>query len=123
MKDFPCTSCGLCCKGVGRAVNAAKDLLSQGKTDPYIFEVANFPHPFNSDGTCLHLKPDNSCAIYESRPDICNVATTWNKYHKDYISKENYFLSAAMLCNSMMVEAAIPDNFFIQIPTEAEFLL
>lgn len=25
------------------------------------------------DGSCCFLEPDNTCAIYEHRPDLCNI--------------------------------------------------
>jgi uncharacterized protein len=60
MKDkFLCSQCGACCR-----------------------EAANLGlMPDRGDGACINLQQDNSCAIYETRPDICRVIGT----KKDYI--------------------------------------
>ena len=54
MAAYPCTRCGACCRRV--------DL------------IPGFPEPARPDGSCSRLLPDNSCAIYETRPAICRLA-------------------------------------------------
>jgi Fe-S-cluster containining protein len=115
MGGFPCSGCGLCCKSAGRMVVIAKKLIQEGNQDKYVQEVADFPYSFDTGGACEKLV-NGQCSVYENRPDICNVEVTWQKHHSHGISKQNYFLSAAMVCNQMMADAQFPDNFFIQIP-------
>ena len=51
---FPCTSCGLCCQNIS-TVNELKE-----------FDLGN--------GICKHFNiNDNSCNIYETRPNICRI--------------------------------------------------
>jgi hypothetical protein len=52
MDSFPCNSCGACCRRV-RLIHPA--------------------WPARADGACVHLAPDNRCAIYENRPPVCRV--------------------------------------------------
>lgn len=89
---------------------------------PDVKEVASFPYSFDSKGACENLNPDNTCKQYEQRPDICRVEKVWEKYHS-HLTKEQYFQSAAMVCNSMMVQAGLDDRYFIPVPDNAEFLL
>ena len=67
--EFPCERCGMCCT----FCDLHADLMQ-----------------FDSgEGICIHLKntPDllAECAIYENRPDICNVEKTFkNKNETDW---------------------------------------
>lgn len=52
MAAFSCNACGICCKLV----------------------KAIYPNwPTRPDGACVHLTPENKCAIYETRPKECRV--------------------------------------------------
>lgn len=115
MSKFPCTTCGMCCKAVGLAVSNAKHMIANGENDAYVREIAEFPYDTDDKGTCVNLGPDNKCMIYETRPDICDVEKTWEKHHKAGISKENYFISTAMVCNSLIEVGSAGDNFFINL--------
>jgi Fe-S-cluster containining protein len=118
MSDFPCTGCGVCCKRAGRAVDIAKQLLREGNTNIYVQDVAAFPFPYDQTGRCSQLTDDNKCKVYKDRPLICNIKQVWVKHHQadGIISLDNYYLSAAMLCNEMMKEENVDENFFIQLP-------
>jgi uncharacterized protein len=37
----------------------------------------------SGDGLCKHLKSDNSCSIYESRPDLCRMEVIWKRDHSE----------------------------------------
>ena len=113
MSAFPCSGCGLCCKVAGRAVEAARKMVAEGATSPYIIEVANFPYHCSATGSCSNLAFDGSCTIYETRPDICKVDVTWEKYHKERVSKADYFKAGVIQCNSLILEAQLPDRFLI----------
>ena len=58
---FPCTKCGACCR---RA--------------PQTGWV-----PAAENGHCLHLQDDNTCGIYETRPQICRDYTTDDCEYED----------------------------------------
>ena len=65
---FKCDKCGICCKLIGG-----------------IPQLAAFDR---GDGVCIHLKADNLCAIYESRPDICNVEKMYTLFRDRMIEEE-----------------------------------
>jgi Fe-S-cluster containining protein len=115
MSKFPCTGCGLCCTKVGLAVSNARQMVADGETDGYIKEVAEFPHKTTDNGNCEHLQDDHTCAIYDTRPDICNIEKVWEKHHKDNISIQDYFISSAMLCNSLILADNADESFFINM--------
>ena len=66
---FACDKCGICCKLIGG-----------------IPQLAAFDR---GDGVCIHLRADNLCAIYESRPDICNVEKMYTLF-RDRMTEEEY---------------------------------
>lgn len=62
--SFPCNRCGACCKSIR--------LLE---------ETVSFDR---GDGVCRHFDDtQNVCAIYEKRPEICNVQLMYEKHYKD----------------------------------------
>lgn len=64
MKKLDCSSCWApCC----RAVDKVPEMNSYDR----------------GDGACRHLRDDNSCEIYDNRPDICKVEVMWQKLHGD----------------------------------------
>ena len=67
---FSGTKCGLCCRNIDQ-----------------IPELAAFD-PGN--GVCIHLTEDNLCAIYEQRPDICNVETMYQLHFQNIMTREVY---------------------------------
>ena len=95
---FNCTACGICCKSIGPAILRAKQLVEAGNADEKTAEIASFPFAYDSNGTCEKLLPDNTCSVYDSRPDICSVEKTWAKYHQEYFSIERYFSINELAC-------------------------
>lgn len=80
MEAFPCTHCGACCRRawmLGRAF------------------------PLKADGSCAHLRADNSCAIYAVRPAVCRVAGN--------------FAANARECNRMQAEDGLSETFRVRI--------
>ena len=65
-----CDKCGLCCKFCDK-------LPELNKFD-------------RGDGVCIHLKEDNTCAIYEDRPEICNTKKTYIKGYSKLFSEKEY---------------------------------
>lgn len=52
--------CGACC----RHVNIFKEMQQYDR----------------GDGTCIHLRMDNKCEIYNERPNICNGKYVYEHY-------------------------------------------
>lgn len=67
---FPCERCGICCKHI--------DLILQLKQ-------------FDSgSGRCIHLMNNNLCAIYDNRPDICNIEKMYDLVYRNHMSEDDY---------------------------------
>jgi uncharacterized protein len=74
--NFPCTSCGACCRHLPAA------------------------SPLNvGDGICRHLDPhDQRCAVYEQRPLICRVDELYRERLSTRLSARVYYLVQAQGC-------------------------
>ena len=83
--NFNCTLCGLCCATVGHAIKGC-----EGKTDALSLEVLAFPYATDENGRCENLGEDNTCKVYDHRPDICNIAKTYDKHFKSIMSEKEY---------------------------------
>lgn len=83
---FPCSGCGACCRRVGWM-----------PTD----ELAKHGLRADESGACTHLLPDNSCEIYETRPDICRVDV---QAQKEDVDINTYYRENIRLCNEWMDE-------------------
>lgn len=104
---FPCSGCGVCCKRVDRlAKENGIDKLSPD--DPLYF-----PYKHDETGRCENLLPDNSCAVYETRPLICNIDKTGEHLG---IKKEILHYNNIKKCNTMMAEDKIDEKFRIPFP-------
>lgn len=80
MKKFNCDSCGLCCVHC----NKIEELLSYDA----------------GGGRCKYLKEDNSCEIYETRPNICRV--DW--FHQNqypYMDWDMFCLVTEQACEAL----------------------
>jgi Fe-S-cluster containining protein len=111
LTDFPCTSCGQCCRLIGlhfdhsnpvyqNSPQAVKDLMD------------NFPHPINSDNSCSMLDENGLCSIYEDRPIICNT-----KYAPQLLNltKPQFNNYMAQSCNKLIDDADLDRKFLVQI--------
>lgn len=67
---FICDMCGLCCK--------------------HLEEIPQLKEFDSGNGRCIYLRDDNRCAIYENRPDICNVKKMYELYYKDLMDEDDY---------------------------------
>ena len=92
---FNCSGCGACC----RRVNI----------------LPNFPEPINEDGSCSHLQEDNSCAIYEDRPEICHVEKMYDKRHftMKELTRKEYYKENNRLCNEWIERDELDKKFLI----------
>ena len=90
---FPCTGCGLCCRAI----------------------VKRFPDwPRRADGeACVHLRHDNTCAIYQTRPLICRVDAMLRLSNRE--TKE-FYQANADICNRLQEEAGTDESFRVKIP-------
>ncbi len=82
---FPCVKCGLCCK----------------QLDPSQLKLLGLPEHPNQPG-CGNLQADNSCGIYATRPEFCNVAKGV-KYSG--MSREKWFEANWAECEKRIKEA------------------
>lgn len=86
--DFPCTSCGACCRRV--------------------YLVPQFPREWlQEDGSCIHLE-NNLCNIYNDRPDFCRVGNGIAMFD---LPEKEYMMLTATICNMWMEEDGIKDKF------------
>ena len=84
MNNFPCTSCGACC----RRLNLFPKQL-----------IEEYGLKHDNTGRCTNLMEDNKSKIYKDRPQICVVD------HKKYnVDSEFYYKVVANTCNMWMDE-------------------
>lgn len=88
MENFPCTSCGSCCRRVGLTNLFPKEWVK-------------------ADNSCINLSFDNKCLIYDTRPNICRIQ---DGTHLG-IDKLTYWKYNAEICNIWMKEDLITDKF------------
>lgn len=88
MEKYPCIECGLCCRRVDRAVEAAKEL-----------GLGDFPYKWDETGRCEMLSDTNRCTVYETRPLICNIDAMIERFDLD--KKEFYKLNGSA-CNEFL---------------------
>lgn len=90
MSDFPCTGCGQCCKQIYGV------LIEDG----FALE----------DGSCKHLQPDNSCGIYETRPDVCRMSEL-KAQRSPELTDEEFHQQRANTCNRLQEYEGVPIEF------------
>jgi Fe-S-cluster containining protein len=89
---FPCTKCGACCRVAGT--------------------IPGFEEPLRPDGACSHLQPDDSCAIYETRPFMCRVdeQAGW-----EGVPEYQWHAVNARACNQLQEAEGVPAKFRLPI--------
>lgn len=93
--SFPCSQCGACCRRVGN--------------------FKGFPEPVKKDGSCSHLKEDNSCAIYGNRPLICRVSEG-HKVFFPHLTEQEYLEENIKACNRMIEEDGLDLKYTLHLP-------
>lgn len=78
---FHCDRCGICCRKVGKF--------------PFMKEFDR------GDGTCRHLTDKNLCAIYDSRPEVCNVDALYERLYAGKISREEFYRINERACEAL----------------------
>ena len=102
LDDFPCTSCGLCCKQMNVVLNTDHD------NDLLNFIVSKFPYEVSEDGVCEKLNDNNQCSVYEDRPLICNIRIMSKLFHIPY----KYTIEA---CNELIDSAGLDPSYKINL--------
>ena len=91
---FQCSKCGACCRMAGRL---------------------GFM-PQREDGACIHLDEDNTCKIYDTRPDICRVDKMSETVGRSMgMSKVEYFKFASECCNGMIKKENLDKKYLINV--------
>ena len=90
---FPCTQCGACCRMV--------------KYAPVVLFPQEWVLP---DGSCKNLKEDNTCAVYKTRPDVCNLKTMVKKHKMNKFTEHKFYYDNAVVCNTLMDSLGIKDK-------------
>ena len=67
---FVCNKCGLCCRNIDK-----------------IEELSQYD---NGNGVCIYLTDDNLCAIYDTRPDICNTDKMYKLKYSNIMTPTEY---------------------------------
>ena len=104
INDFPCSSCGECCRHV-------QDYLDVQYDDPVYNELINrFPYNTNEDGSCEMLTKDGLCSAYENRPLLCNLkkAALLAGFRDD-----SWMQMQAEVCNRLIDEAGLDNSYKI----------
>lgn len=118
LTPFPCTGCGQCCKNVGKAVKAAKWIVMKGGSTKEQKAIASFPFKFDATGKCENLNEDNSCKVYDNRPDICSIRKTWENFSE--LTWRQYMEMSASACNMMQEQAGIDESLRVVLPERPE---
>jgi len=94
---FPCTGCGLCCQNISTVVELKK------------FDLGN--------GVCkFYDKITNRCQIYDARPEVCRVDKMYEvKYKKYFITKKDFYIENAKVCNSLQANFKVSHIFKVII--------
>ncbi len=104
--DFPCTSCGECCKRIGKILQTEID-------DPITqLLVERFPYKTDATGACEMLGADNKCMVYDNRPLLCDIKKGAVVYG---VGKKQWYLLNAQMCNKFMDDAGLDVSFRIDL--------
>ena len=92
---FQCSQCGACCRRAGKSGM----------------------RPDRGDGACIHLTKENLCAIYDTRPELCNMEAMYLKRKEQFpdLDKKEYFSANNIFCNTFMDTDKMPESYRIDI--------
>ena len=72
--------------------------------------------PQREDGACIYLARDNTCKIYATRPELCNMEKMYEKRKGPWnMSKIEYFKFNSECCNKMIKEDGLDEKYLINI--------
>lgn len=104
--DFPCTKCGSCCMRAGVLNDELKKVFGE--------VPAELAFPYKApNGRCEKLNDDMTCAVYDSRPTVCNIRKMFTIISKDSIEK--FYRLNADACNKMQVEDGKAEEYRVTI--------
>ena len=104
LTKFPCSGCGACCKRINVV---AESIDLSDKQSPFYF-----PYSYDQNGKCENLTDDNKCAIYDTRPMLCNIDLFIDTFGLDRL---DFYRENITQCNRFMDEDNIPNNFRITL--------
>lgn len=82
---FPCTGCGACCKSI--LLSTQTDWLDRG------------------DGVCKYFDDSqNTCTIYETRPEICNVRVMYEKHYRKQFNWSEFVVVNQKSCEAISAQ-------------------
>ena len=82
---FPCNNCGACCKSIRLSMQTA--WLDRG------------------DGVCRHFDNiQNTCTIYENRPEVCNVRVMYEQHYQSQFSWTEFVAVNQKACDALLVQ-------------------
>ena len=97
MGDFNCTSCGLCCKQIGK-------ILKYGAPFDFLEKATKaFPYQAREDGSCEKLDADNKCSVYADRPLLCDISRMGDEPYMP-MSKEVWYKMNYAGCEALQME-------------------
>lgn len=106
---FLCSGCGECCRRIGNLSKEDKKRL-------------DFPYDQKSDGSCEKLDENGKCTVYDSRPSICNVEKTFDKYHKPKGRKRvDVYIEENKICNQMIKQAKLDEKYLLSLDYYLKF--
>lgn len=109
--SYPCTKCGACCRKIGVAVKAAKELAIKL---PNWNIVSEFPYEINQDDSCSKLI-NNQCSVYEKRPLICRV-DEMSEYFD--LPQDEFYKMNIVACHELMFAEGIYETYKITYGTD-----
>ena len=77
---FPCDHCGACCRNL--KLSALYRELDRG------------------DGVCRYLD-GNLCSIYQTRPLLCRIDESYERFFKDSMSREEFYCENLLVCSQL----------------------
>ena len=106
-KDFPCTSCGLCCQNMSEIFTT----YYQASSPIVQFLLDKFPYKIDENGTCEKFV-DGQCSVYDDRPISCNIRLGGIVQGLD---QQEWYEQVAAGCNIMIKEAGLDEKYLVSM--------
>jgi hypothetical protein len=82
-QQFECNQCGACCKSI--RLSEETIYLDRG------------------DGVCRYFDDNqNTCTIYENRPDICNVRVMYEQRYQHQMNWSEFTKQNKLACDALL---------------------
>ena len=86
--------------------------------DRYYDEYQAFPYVPEPDGSCPELREDNRCAVYGSRPGLCDSQALYDRYFSQMMSDKEFEEKSAGACNALIREAGLGEEWIVKLREE-----